>query len=186
MTKDPEMLPLIILPPITPEREQEIIDDMVLQSHRWNAKALKEFIACTKEELGGYHHTMGQHIRNHYGLWRHKWKPVIKDGCDCSEQHPDQVFMRIIKALQQSLKFAPRTAEQETEALRRIVGDLEFKVQIMWSDFQALALGHQDSLSRQADAWKALNETFHEASQANTGFESIRTKQPPSGKVRTQ
>lgn len=45
------------------------------------------------------HHTIGRHIRNRYKLWELEWEPVIKDGVDISEHHPDAVSMRVIEAV---------------------------------------------------------------------------------------
>lgn len=52
-----------------------------------------------KRELISLHHSFGTFIRNTYRLWERPWEPVIEDGCDLSEHHPDAVSMRIIEKL---------------------------------------------------------------------------------------
>lgn len=54
------------------------------------------------------HHTIGQWIRNAYGLWYDNNpatpnRPIIEDGVDVSDTHPDAVSMEIIKQLRQNL-----------------------------------------------------------------------------------
>lgn len=65
--------------------------------------ARNHFLKCTKDELIQYHHSLGQNIRNEFGLWGEKWVPVIIDGCDMSEQHPDAVSMKIIEIVWEKL-----------------------------------------------------------------------------------
>lgn len=42
---------------------------------------------------------LGRYIRNRYGFWKHEWKPEIRNGIDCSPQHPDAISAAIIKKL---------------------------------------------------------------------------------------
>lgn len=57
------------------------------------------FRSCKKEDLVSYHLSMGQFIRNHFGLWKQPWEPEIKDGIDYSPNHPDAVSTRILETL---------------------------------------------------------------------------------------
>jgi hypothetical protein len=55
----------------------------------------------TKPKLISLHFTLGRYIRNTYGLWEIKHEPVIENGVDVSENHPDSISMRIIEAIWQ-------------------------------------------------------------------------------------
>lgn len=67
------------------------------------------FQGITLEEAGRMHHGFGTHIRNTYGLWKdnpltEKWRTDesshdIRDGCDYSLDHPDQMSNTIIEAI---------------------------------------------------------------------------------------
>ena len=49
------------------------------------------------EDVGSLHHGFGTWIRNTFELWqRPAWEPVIIDGVDCAEDHPDAISFRII------------------------------------------------------------------------------------------
>lgn len=55
------------------------------------------FIKCNEEKLHIYHDSLGRSIRNIFKLWETDWIPEIRNGVDYSENHPDQISMRIIK-----------------------------------------------------------------------------------------
>lgn len=59
----------------------------------------EKILECPRNELIAYHHTLGRHIRNTYKLWEKEHTPVIIDGVDCAEDHPDAISMRIIEKL---------------------------------------------------------------------------------------
>jgi hypothetical protein len=66
-------------------------------------EALKELKGMEKDKLIGLHHTFGQFIRNTYKLWSVPWTPVVKNGVDYAEDHPDAISMRIIHKLHEKL-----------------------------------------------------------------------------------
>lgn len=74
---------------------------MVEEVRGWLAGAAPEenaaFVTTKLEDLGQYHHTVGESIRNRFGLWDHDWTPLMKDGVDHSPDHPDQMSMRVIE-----------------------------------------------------------------------------------------
>jgi len=58
-----------------------------------------EFINTPKDNLARYDSTLGRYIRNEFKLWDTEWVPVLEDGVDCSEDHPDQISMRVVQAV---------------------------------------------------------------------------------------
>ena len=89
-----------LAPPITPEREREVIDSLKKDVlNEWLEENRDKFLGMSYDSLGALHHGFGTFIRNHYGLWKHKWDPEIKDHVDYSPQHPDQASMRIIRTV---------------------------------------------------------------------------------------
>jgi len=50
-----------------------------------------------EDSLFMYHSSLGMYIRNKYHLWGRKWEPVIVNGVDHSQYHPDVISMTIIK-----------------------------------------------------------------------------------------
>ena len=57
-----------------------------------------EFVETRAVDLGIFHHSLGQKIRNHFKLWDWPWEPEIdSEGVDCSTDHPDAVSMRVIQ-----------------------------------------------------------------------------------------
>jgi hypothetical protein len=67
-------------------------------NQHWNRKELCRFFMSGYDEhtLHSYHYSFGAFIRNHYKLWNTDWTPIIKNGCDISEDHPDAISMHII------------------------------------------------------------------------------------------
>lgn len=59
-----------------------------------------------KDKLIRYHGTIGRAIRNLFNLWATTWTPVISNGCDVSENHPDRLSMRVIEAVWQKIRNA--------------------------------------------------------------------------------
>lgn len=76
----------------------------------WNRLSQEErdrwgLLQCEEEaELIKYHHTLGQSIRNEFGLWGFEWEPEIVDGVDVSPEHPDAISMEVIATLWYHLK----------------------------------------------------------------------------------
>ncbi len=65
----------------------------------------KKYISNIKEDdLITLHHTLGQSIRNEYGLWKRSWEPVLVNGVDHSDNHPDAISNFIIREIWESLK----------------------------------------------------------------------------------
>jgi len=88
------------------EMTQERFDEIVEAVHKELLNAPEEeramflFSGLAEHKLIDYHHTLGRHIRNKYSLWNYKWTPVYDDRMvDHSEWHPDNISMKIIKAL---------------------------------------------------------------------------------------
>jgi len=52
-----------------------------------------------RDSLALFHHGLGTWIRNTYHLWENEWTPVIKDGVDYAEDHPDAISMKIIERI---------------------------------------------------------------------------------------
>lgn len=91
-------------PPITAEREREIVDDLKAKVVSGNDEYFAAFLKTPRKKLVRYHHSLGQKIRNDYGLWKHEWTPELIGHIDNSPQHPDQVSFRIIVALWESMQ----------------------------------------------------------------------------------
>lgn len=76
-------------------------EDMIIAVMEWYSHApisqQFDFKTCTEVDLITYHDSVGRDIRNIFGLWEKSWIPVIVDGTDVSEEHPDQISMYIIK-----------------------------------------------------------------------------------------
>lgn len=79
----------------------ELAEKVINLLHEDDRQYLKE--TC-KDDLILLHHTLGRHIRNQFGLWELKWTPVIVDGIDVSEDHPDAISMKIIERTWEILK----------------------------------------------------------------------------------
>ena len=75
--------------------EEEIAQDV------YNGLGDEDFILLlevkTREDMIQFHHSAGRHIRNHYKLWERTYTPVIIDGVDCAEDHPDAISARILE-----------------------------------------------------------------------------------------
>ena len=79
-------------------------EDIVCAVTGWfkNSKDKQEFVESGA--LTEYHHSLGKKIRNEFKLWDTEWKPVMVDGADYSEDHPDQISLRVIEEVQKRLK----------------------------------------------------------------------------------
>lgn len=77
--------------------KDEIVAEVLAWFNEASDEERKDFIECDESRLVGYHHSLGRQIRNEFGLWEIKWTPDIKNGVDCSPNHPDAVSMSIIK-----------------------------------------------------------------------------------------
>lgn len=79
-------------------------EDIVSAVTGWfhNTRGKEAFIKS--ENLITYHSSLGKEIRNEFKLWETEWKPDLVNGIDTSEDHPDQVSMRVIKEVQRRLK----------------------------------------------------------------------------------
>lgn len=84
------------------------IEQMVIEVITWfkaaHYKDQFDFITSTEPELYQYHHNLGQDIRNHFKLWEYEWVPVLKEGADYSEDHPDHISMEVIKEVWRRVK----------------------------------------------------------------------------------
>ena len=79
------------------------IDEQVKEVLSWFEKADEhdqdEFRNTPADGLVIYHNSLGKDIRNHFGLWDTKWEPEIINGVDMSQDHPDEISMKVIKAV---------------------------------------------------------------------------------------
>jgi len=82
------------------------IIEQLFQDLLQNPGDLEHFVGTKPEKLISLHHGYGRWIRNHFNLWNENnphtmkdYQPVIIDGCDANEKHPDSVSMRIIEQL---------------------------------------------------------------------------------------
>ena len=79
---------------------EPILNDLL---NRIPPDSLKEIKEMSEDDLICLHHGLGTYIRNTYGLWETPWIPVLVDGVDCAEDHPDAISQRIIEALHKKL-----------------------------------------------------------------------------------
>ena len=79
-------------------------EDIVCAVTSWfkNSKDKQEFIES--DTLTTYQHSLGKKIRNDFKLWDTEWQPVVVNGTDYSENHPDRISMRVIEEVQKRLK----------------------------------------------------------------------------------
>jgi len=73
------------------------IDEIVLDIAK-NPES-KGILTNKREDLIVLHHSSGRWIRNEYKLWERPWEPVIIDGVDHSENHPDALSMQVMEKL---------------------------------------------------------------------------------------
>jgi len=93
--------------------KEEIIKELVANLKEDDIKFLRSEEVDTAEKMGQFHHSVGMHIRNHYGLWE-KDNPLVQlwfeahenndityilSGVDHHPNHPDAVSSEILKAV---------------------------------------------------------------------------------------
>ena len=78
------------------ERFEEIVTTVVGWFNEASEQARISFKDTPEDKLIRYHHSLGQDIRNEFGLWSDKWEPKIVEGVDMSEDHPDAISQKII------------------------------------------------------------------------------------------
>lgn len=83
---------------------KEMVDIVESWFRKETDKNKKEFLNTSKEDLVGYHTSLGRSIRNEFKLWDREWKADIRDGVDHSPDHPDQISMRVIEEVWSRLK----------------------------------------------------------------------------------
>ena len=75
-------------------------EDMVTEVTQWYLNspddAQIEFQRTPENDLHILYLTIGRDIRNHFKLWEIEWQPVIIDGIDIADDHPEAVSMRVI------------------------------------------------------------------------------------------
>lgn len=78
-------------------------EDMTAIVELWLNKETKinrqQFLDTPKDKLVRYHTTLGRTIRNEYKLWDTAWIADIREGVDCSPDHPDQVSLRVMETV---------------------------------------------------------------------------------------
>ena len=65
--------------------------------HNSDPEIQREFKDTPFESLVRYHSTVGLSIRNYFNLWAVEWTPVIENGIDVSENHPDRISMLVLE-----------------------------------------------------------------------------------------
>ena len=92
------------------------VADMATQVEGWLQRSSEEnqlqFTRSSEKELARYHHDLGQKIRNIFGLWEYPWEPELKDGVDCSSEHPDQISFEVIKKVWRRMKMSQPSRPQ--------------------------------------------------------------------------
>ena len=83
----------------------DMIDYLVSLAYE-NDEDFWKFTLKPSSSLVEYHHTLGEHIRNHFKLWEREWEPNIINGIDHSENHPDAISMSVIVEAWKKLDFA--------------------------------------------------------------------------------
>jgi len=88
---------------------EQIIEDLLL--YQLSESDKNQLKGMTEKDLIVLHHNFGQWIRNHYKLWDMNnpytglnYEPVIIEGVDCSEKHPDAVSMAVIEGMWKKLQ----------------------------------------------------------------------------------
>jgi hypothetical protein len=82
----------------------EMVNIVMMWFHKGKVVDQQTFIETHKENLVKYHTSLGRSIRNEFKLWDNEWKPDIREGVDCSPDHPDQISMRVIEEVWRRLK----------------------------------------------------------------------------------
>lgn len=79
------------------------VDEMVtdILTNRMDDESIGYIKALKKSELISLHHSLGQWIRNSYGLWDVS-NPHV-DASDPGDPHPDSISMKVIELLHQSI-----------------------------------------------------------------------------------
>lgn len=75
----------------------EIINELLEMFYKDTAENRSVFFNTPFDDLVAYHSSLGRQIRNMYRLWEQEWTPVLENGVDVSQFHPDAVSMRIIE-----------------------------------------------------------------------------------------
>jgi hypothetical protein len=65
----------------------------------------EEFITTKFENLVVFMNPLGVNLINYFGLWNYRWEPVVKDGVDYSEEHPEAVALKIIQELWRKVSY---------------------------------------------------------------------------------
>jgi hypothetical protein len=83
---------------------QHTITEMIfitnkLLEMKFTSDSMEKFLNTPKEKLYHYNDSVGREIRNEFKLWDREWKPIMKNGVDHSEDHPDQISMRVIEGI---------------------------------------------------------------------------------------
>ncbi len=81
------------------EKFNDIVDEITGWFYEASVTARNEFAGTPKDKLIRFHHSLGQDIRNEFGLWDYVWEPKMEGGVDVSPDHPDAVSMRIIETV---------------------------------------------------------------------------------------
>jgi hypothetical protein len=75
----------------------EIVNEVYFWFHEWHETLQIEFVNCREDDLIRYHSSLGRDIRNYFKLWETAWVPEIVNGVDCSEDHPDNISIKVIE-----------------------------------------------------------------------------------------
>lgn len=90
----------------------EIVLDLCLNVSKEDRNWIK---VMKTSDLIGLHHTVGQYIRNTYGLWHPNQPMVIKD--DLGDGHPDGISMIILEKFHAYLNNPDEQAYQDAMSI---------------------------------------------------------------------
>lgn len=96
--------------------EDEIVEDIVAEIKRAGSEAVQAWKGAKFDELIRLHHSVGQNIRNQFGLWEED-NPNVKHNPEPNEHgivddplFPDQVSQRIIERVWKVIAALPAVA----------------------------------------------------------------------------
>jgi|SRR5271165_5113750 len=76
---------------------------------------IAKFLKMSADDLGSYHHGLGQWIRNNWGLWElePEKSPLLKHMIDLGFKHPDDMSQSIIVEFWNRLNNQPSTLQED-------------------------------------------------------------------------
>ncbi len=81
-----------------------MVDTVLSWFNETTEEICEEFRQCLPSDLVKYHHSLGRDIRNEFNLSSYEHTPEIINGMDMSEDHPDNISMRVIEEVHRRLQ----------------------------------------------------------------------------------